>query len=229
MVINFFSDVYLGTCGKPKRYFQWTLDRAYRCRLDSSCMVPLGMLPMNIPHAFPILWAAISHFLKYTPHCCIKTCGFTFCPRCFFRNLPKRERWGFPLSVFLFSRWWSYSMPFCWAWRLTSQPSEVKMTCPRGLESPPGLRTTLFLGGRGGGGEGKTAGHCFLVGRWKTRLFTHMSSPKHQKKLIALKLGNVYRDRFVKVNTCLVVIFATETLAKLFALGCRGFWRGDAS
>jgi len=29
------------------------------------------------------------------------------------------------------------------------------------------------------------------------------------------------------VNTCLVVIFATETLAKLFALGCGGFWRGD--
>lgn len=39
----------------------------------------------------------------------------------------------------------------------------------------------FFLGGRGGG-KGKTAGHSFLVGRWKTRLFTHMSSPKHQKK-----------------------------------------------
>lgn len=88
--------------------------------------------------------------------------------------------WVFPW-LFFFSRWWSYSMPFCWAWRLISQPSEVKMTCPRGLESPPGLRTTLFFGGRGGG-KGKTAGHSFLVGRWKTRLFTHMSSPKHQKK-----------------------------------------------
>ena len=59
---------------------------------------------------------------------------------------------------------------------------------------------------------------------------TLQESPKLCQKLIGLKLGNVFCLQLeIKVNTLLVAIFATETLAKLFALGCGGFWRGDAS
>ena len=83
-----------------------------------------------------------------------------------------------------------------------------------------------FLGGQRGGRENGGPLFPFWVGE-KRRCFHNMSSLKRQKKLIALK--NVHLDRFLKVNTCLVVIFATETLAKLFALGCGGFWRGDAA
>ncbi len=64
----------------------------------------------------------------------------------------------------------------------------------------------------------------------RTQLTHSKGSPKLFQKLIGLKLGNVYCLRpEIKVNTLLVAIFATETLAKLFALGCGGFWRGDAS
>ena len=75
--------------------------QSYRCRFLPAAWVN-SPLPMNIPHAFPILWAAISHFLKYTPHCCIKTCGFYFLPPVFFPEPPETRKVGFSLECFSF-------------------------------------------------------------------------------------------------------------------------------
>lgn len=144
----------------------------------------LGMLPMNIPHGFPILWAAISHSLN-KPLTVALYMGVLLlsAPGVSPGNLPKPERLGFPLIVFFFKVMILFNAILLGV--------EIDIAAKRSQNDMPAwfgiaARTPddSFFWGAGGGGKGKRrAIVSLLVGEKRGCLRTcHHQNTKRNKR-----------------------------------------------